>query len=412
MRQTDVIVIGAGQAGLAMSRQLTALGIDHVVLERGRVGERWRSTTWDSLRLLTPTRLNTLPGAPDPDTDPDGFMTVSELIGHLERYARAVGAPVETGAAVRSVQRACARYRVVTSVGEWTARAVVVATGHCDQALVPPMARHLAQDILQVAPAAYRNADQLPAGGVLVVGASATGAQLAEEIHRSGRPVTLSVGRHTRLPRRYRGADILVWMERAGVLTEPAAPSPSLARARSQPSLQLVGSPEGRTLDLGVLRDAGVRLVGRLRDVADSRVRFCDDLAETTAAAQATLERMLARIDPVADAHAAPPEPWPAALASFAPSPGSLDLAAEGIRTVLWATGFRRSYPWLNVPVLDEAGEIVHDGGVTPVPGLYVLGLRFLRRRNSNFIGGVGADAADLAGHIHAHLAASDRIAA
>lgn len=412
MRQTDVIVIGAGQAGLAMSHQLTARGIDHVVFERGRVGERWRSTTWDSLRLLTPTRLNALPGAPDPGSDPDGFMSVPELIGHLERYARAIGAPVKTGARVRSVQRLGDRYRIVTTIGEWMARAVVIATGHCDEASVPATAQRLSPDIRQLTPAAYRNPDQLPAGGVLVVGASATGAQLAEEIHRSGRPVTLSVGRHTRLPRRYRGADILVWMERAGVLAEPAVPSPGLARARNQPSLQLIGSPEGRTLDLGVLRAAGVRIVGRLRDMAGREARFCDDLAGTASAAQATLERMLARIDPVADACAAPPEPWPAPLAVFPPSPASLDLAAEGIRTVLWATGFRRSYPWLRVPVLDAAGEIIHDGGVTPAPGLYVLGLRFLRRRNSNFLGGVGADAADLAGLIRIHLAASGPIAA
>lgn len=411
MRQTDVIVIGGGQAGLAMSHALTSRGIDHVVLERGRVAERWRGT-WDSLRLLTPTRLNALPGAPIPTVDPDGFMTTAELIGHLEHYGRTIGAPIETDTAVRSVQRIGARYRIETTRGVWTARAVVVATGHCDRPFVPPIATRLAPTIRQLTPATYRKPADLPQGGVLVVGASASGAQLAEEIHRSGRPVTLAVGRHSRLPRRYRGADILLWMERSGILTEPAVASPSLARARTQPSLQLIGSPEHRTLDLGVLRGMGVRLVGRVLDIDGTALTLCDDLARTTVGAQATLERLLARIDPIADAHGAPAEPWPAPLAPFASSPGPFDLAAEGIRTVLWATGYRRSYPWLNVPVLDDAGEIIHDGGVTSAPGLYVLGLRFLRRRNSNFLGGVGADAAALAGELRTHLATSGRIAA
>jgi putative flavoprotein involved in K+ transport len=411
MRLIDVIVIGGGQAGLAMSHALTARDIEHIVFERGRVAERWRAS-WDSLRLLTPTRLNALPGAPVPAGDPDGFMTTAELIGHLEGYARAIDAPVQTGTAVRSVQPFGGRYRVETDRGTWLAGSVVIATGHCDHPFVPPLAARLSSSISQITPSTYRNPAGLPEGGVLVVGASASGAQLAEEIHRSGRPVTLAVGRHSRLPRRYRGADIMVWMERAGMLSEPAIPSPSLERARTQPSLQLIGSPEHRTLDLGVLRDLGVRMVGRLLDIDGTALTLRDDLARTTAGAQATLERLLGRIDPIADAHGAPPEPWPAPLAPFGATPGSLDLAAAGIRTVLWATGYRRSYPWLKVPVLDDAGEIIHDGGATPAPGLYVLGLRFLRRRNSNFLGGVGADAAALAAEIRGHLAMSDRIAA
>lgn len=412
MRRTDVLVIGGGQAGLAMSHCLSMRGIDHVVIERGRVGERWRSASWDSLRLLTPTRLNGLPGAPDPAGDPDGFMSAVELIRHLDDYARAIAAPVETGVEVQSVRRVGARYHIVTTCGAWSARVVVVATGHCEGPLVPAMARDLAPSLSQVAPGAYRRPADLPDGGVLVVGASATGVQLAEEIQASGRPVTLSVGRHTRLPRRYRGADILVWMARAGVLTEPAQATPSLARARAQPSLQLIGSDEPRTLDLGVLRGNGVRMVGRLGAIAGTEAWFHDDLAMTTAGAQATLERLLARIDRTADASAAPREPWPAPLAPLAPSPGRIDLAAEGIRSVLWATGYRRGYPWLNVPVLDQAGEIIHDGGITPAPGLYVLGLRFMRRRNSSFLGGVGADAAALAADIRGHLAAAGRAAA
>jgi putative flavoprotein involved in K+ transport len=301
---------------------------------------------------------------------------------------------------------------VDTSRGAWDARAVVVATGHCDVPAVPGMARCLSPSIHQLTPSDYRNPDMLPAGGVLVVGASATGVQLADEIRRSGRPVALSVGRHTRLPRRYRGRDIWWWLERTGVLDERAADVSDLRRARGQPSFQLVGRPDGGIIDLGTLRDAGVRLLGRAVGAEGSVLRLRDDLAETAAAAQRALERLLARIDAVADTDGAEPEHGAARALDVGSSPAALDLEAEGIRTVIWATGFGRNYAWLKVPVLDAAGEIVHAGGVTPSPGLFVLGLRFLRRRRSNFIDGVGLDAAELAGEVLDHLAQPGRIAA
>lgn len=410
MRTTDVVVIGAGQAGLAMSHCLAALGIGHLVLERGRVAERWRSERWDSLRLLTPNWMSHLPGRSYEGPDPDGFMTMPGVIDHLAGYA--AGVPVLTGAAVRALHGAPGRFRLETTAGAFAARAVVIATGQCDIPHVPAMAAGLPAAIHQVTPSTYRNPALLPEGGVLVVGASASGVQIAEEIHRSGRPVTLAVGRHTRLPRRWRGRDILDWMARAGVLTEPADGQRDLAVARSQPSLQLVGRPDHASLDLGTLRAIGVRVVGRADGIRDGQVLLRDDLPETTAAAQRTLDRLLARLGAVADAEGAPAEPAPAPLPPFPPSPAALDLAAEGIRTVVWATGFRRDYGWLRIPVLDAAGEIRHAGGITPCPGLYVLGLRFLRRRNSNFLGGVGADAAALAGEVLAHLATHGRAAA
>lgn len=410
MQHTDAIVIGAGQAGLAMSHCLGRRGIDHVVLDRGRIGERWRSERWDSLRLLTPNWMSRLPGRAYRGPDPDLYMTMPEVVRFLEDYARAGSAPVETGVTVRSVERAGNGYRIETDRGARMARVVVVATGHCDVPVVPAMARHLPAGIRQITPSRYRNPDLLPDGGVLVVGASATGVQLAEELHRSGRPVTLSVGRHTRLPRLYRGRDIMWWMDRLGVLDERADRARDLGRARSQPSLQLVGQPDRRTIDLAVLRDQGVRVVGRAVDVDENGVRLRDDLAETTAAAQATLDRLLARID------AAAPGRLPAAerMRPVVPdrSPAVLDLRAEGIRSVVWATGYRRDYAWLKVPVLDAAGEVIHHGGITPSPGLYVLGLRFLRRRKSNFIDGVGIDAEDLAEDVLGHLAKYGRNAA
>lgn len=410
MRITDAIVIGAGQAGLAMSHCLAARGIGHLVLERGRIAERWRSERWDSLRLLTPNWMSRLPGRAYDGPDPDGFMTMPEVIAYLAGYAE--GAPVVTGAAVRALRGAPGDFRLDTTAGIFAARAVVIATGQCDVPHIPAMAAGLPVSIHQVTPSAYRNPSLLPEGGVLVVGASASGVQIADELRRSGRAVTLAVGRHTRLPRRWRGRDILDWMMRAGVLTEPADTVRDLAAARAQPSLQLVGRPDHGSLDLDTLRAHGVRVTGRVVGIAKGRVLLRDDLAETTTAAQRTLDRLLSRLGPVAEAEGAPDEPPPPPLARFAPGPPALDLAAEGIRTVVWATGFRRDYAWLHLPVLDAEGEILHAGGVTPCPGLYVIGLRFLRRRNSNFLDGVGADAEALAGDVLAHLAIRGRAAA
>ncbi|WP_198370125.1 NAD(P)-binding domain-containing protein [Roseomonas rosulenta] len=410
MRTTDAVIIGAGQAGLAMSHCLAARGIDHIVLERGRIAERWRSERWDSLRLLTPNWMSRLPGWSYRGDDRDGFMTMPEVVGYLEGYAAA--APVIEGVAVRALHRAPAGYRLETSAGAVAARAVVIATGQCDVPHIPAMAAELPSAIHQVTPSAYRNPSLLPDGGVLVVGASASGVQIADEIHRSGRPVTLAVGRHTRLPRRWRGRDILNWMDRAGVLTQPAEQVRDLAAARAQPSLQLVGRPDHASIDLGTLSAIGVRIVGRVAGIAAGRVLLRDDLAETTAGAQRTLDRLLDRIGAMADAEGAPDEAPPAPLTLFERSPSAIDLAAEGIRTVVWATGFRRDYAWLRVPVLDPTGEIHHAGGVTPAPGLFVIGLRFLRRRNSNFLDGVGADAEALAAEVLAHLATCGRAAA
>ncbi|GGC50924.1 FAD-dependent oxidoreductase [Siccirubricoccus deserti] len=405
MRQTDAIIIGAGQAGLAMSHCLARHGVDHVILERGRTAERWRSERWDSLRLLTPNWMSRLPGWSYRGTEPDGYMTMPEVVRYLDAYAEATAAPVEAGTAVHALRRTAGGYAVETSRGAWRTRVVVVATGHCDVPAVPAMAGTLPAAIHQVTPSGYRNPASLPEGGVLVVGASASGVQLAEEIHRSGRPVSLAVGRHLRLLRRYRGRDIMAWLERAGLLDETAEAVRDLAQARAQPSLQLVGRADPRGLDLGVLQGMGVRLLGRATGVEGGVLHLADDLAGSIAAAQRSLGRVLTRVDAVADRMGVPAEAWPPAIALAAPAPARLDLRAAGIRSVVWATGFRRDYGWLQVPVLDAEGEVIHRGGITPAPGLYVLGLRFLRRRRSSFIDGVGADAEALGWHILGQLA-------
>jgi putative flavoprotein involved in K+ transport len=411
MRQTDAIIIGAGQAGLGMSYCLGQMGIDHVVLERGQVGERWRTERWDSLRLLTPNWMSRFPGWSYQGADPDGFMTAAEVTASLEQYANATAAPVVTGAAVQAVRRVPRGYRVESSRGMWHAQCVVIATGHCDVPFVPDMARGLPASIQQVAATAYRNPDELPDGGVLVVGASASGVQLAEEIQKSGRQVTISVSRHTRLPRLYRGRDIMWWLERYGIVEDDAISASELEAARSQPSMQLVGRPGRSDLDLRVLRDMGVRLVGRAAAIDRNVVQLNNNLAEAIAGSHARMERLLKRIDIFADAVGAPGEAWPARFAAEA-SPATLDLAAEGIQTVVWATGFSRNYGWLHVPVLDASGEIIHAGGVTPSPGLYVIGLRFLRRRDASFIGAVTGDATELGADIQRYLSATPCIAA
>jgi len=415
MAHTDVIVIGAGQAGLAMSRHLADRGIDHAVLERGHVAERWRSERWDSLHLLTPRWQSRLPGWSYLGPDPDGYMTRTEVTQYLEDYSRSFSAPVHTGVTVEAVERDEMGFRVETTAGAWRAASVVIATGHCDLATVPPFAAGLAPDIVQVVPTAYRNPGQLPDGPVLVVGASSTGIQLASEIERSGRHVTLAVGGHTRLPRHYRGLDIMAWLDAMGVLSETADQVWDVDASRDEPSLQLIGDEGHRSLDLGILQAEGVRVVGRVLEVRGRQVALADDLAASVEHAEAKMHRLLDRVDRFiessgrAESFAGADRPRPVPVP---PLPAALDLGAAGIRTVVWATGYRREYPWLHVPVLDDRGELRHEGGVTPEPGLYALGLYFMRRRNSSFLDGVGADAAELADHIQRRLRRRRHVAA
>ena len=389
---------------LAMSRCLSGRGIDHVVLERGEVANSWRTERWDSLRLLTPNWQSRLPGFGYAGDDPDGFRTMPEVIAFIDAYAHAIAAPVRTHTTVLAVHRTDAGYLVRTDRGDWHARTIVLATGACNVPCVPRLAEPVPPAVRTLTPVDYRNPDQLEHGGVLVVGAAASGIQLADEIHRSGRPVTLAVGEHVRAPRTYRGRDIPWWMDAAGVLDQRYDEIDDLERARRVPSLQLVGSPERRTLDLNALSDCGVRLVGRLAGIADGRLQFSGSLANQCALADLKLGRLLDAIDRWVtesglDGEVEPPHRF--APTRIDPSPTlTLDLAKSGIRTIVWASGFRPDWAWLEVPVLDRKGRIRHDGGVTPSPGLYVMGLQFLRRRKSALIDGAGDDARDLSVHL------------
>ena len=401
MQRTNTLIIGGGQAGLAMSRSLSQLAIENVVLESGRIGERWRSERWDSLRLLTPRWQSRLPGYHYRGLDPDGYMSRLEVIEYLDGYARSIGLPVEEGTTVTGVKRHPWGFRVTTNHGTWLARNVVIATGHSMIPRVPEMASSLDGDFLQLVPSAYRNPDHLPKGGVLIVGAAATGIQLASEIHASGRPVTLAVGEHTRMPRLYRGHDIMWWLDAAGVLQDPSHRHSDGSRA--EPSLHLIGTPDHRSIDLGRLQEEGIRLTGRVVGASRQAVQLADDLADSVSVSESRLGRVLERIDRFIDAMgrgASVPAALPMRPISIPNTPSGLDLRQEGIKTIMWATGFARSYPWLHLPVFDGGGEIRHEGGVTSEPGLYAIGLHFLRRRNSTYLDGVGKDAFELAFHI------------
>ncbi len=409
MIQTTAAVVGAGHAGLAMSRRLTERSIDHVVLERGAVANSWRTQRWPSLRLLTPNWQTRLPGHDYAGDDPDGFMPVADVVATITRYAGHVGAPVRTGTAVTAVRAAPAGFQIRAGEDLLCARAVVLATGACNLPAIPAAACAVPASITTLTPLTYRDPGQLPGGGVLVVGASATGVQLAAEIHRSGRPVTLAAGEHVRLPRSYRGRDVFWWLQATGLLAERYDQIDDLTRARHLPSPQLTGTRQATMTDLSTLAAQGVRVVGRLGRIADGVAQFSGSLANTCALADLKMNRFLNRADQWATASGLDgelPPPHRFARTRVDPrSPLELDLTRGEIATVLWATGFRPDHSWLDIPVLDRTGHIRHDGGVvTGVPGLYLLGLPLLRTRASTYIHGAAADTDALAGHLHVYL--------
>lgn len=407
--RTTAVVVGAGQAGLATSWWLARHGIDHVVLERGEVANSWKTERWDSLTLLTPNWQSRLPGFGYVGDEPDGFRSMPETVGFIEQYARSFSAPVRPHTQVTSVRAQDDGYEVVTDRGSWRSRAVILASGACNVPVVPALARALPADVASLTPFQYRNPSQLDPGGVLVVGASATGVQIADELRRSGRSVTLAVGEHVRVPRVYRGRDIKWWMDASGVLDQRFDEVDDLVRVRHVPSLQLAGYADRRDIDLNSLTNVGVRLIGRLAGVNGSTLQFSGSLRNVCALADLKMHRLLDTIDAWAtaqglDGQVAAPHRYQPTVVEESP-PLLIDLARGRIKTIVWATGFRPDYSWLQVPVLDAKGNVRHDGGVvTEAPGLYVMGLPFLRRRKSSLIDGVGDDARDITAHLAARL--------
>ena len=392
-----------------MSRCLAERSIDHVLLERGEVANSWRTERWESLRLLTPNWQSRLPGFSYDGNDPDGYRTLPETIAFIAAYAQAISAPVRTHTTVTSVRSADAGYLVRTNRGDWRCRTVVLASGACNIARVPSFGARVPPCVAQLTAQSYRSPGQLADGGVLVVGASSSGTQIALELQRSGRPVTLSVGEHIRAPRVYRGKDLEWWMDAAGVLDERYDQVEDVARARRVPSLQLAGTPDRSTLDLNALTEAGARLAGRLAGITeDGKAQFAGSLRNMCALSDLKMRRLLDLIDEWArtnglDGTVEPPDRLPPTRVEASP-PLGMDLAKSGIKTIVWATGYRPDYSWLELPVLDRKGMVSHDGGIVCSPGVYLMGMQFLRRRKSALIDGAGDDARDLSAHLAAYL--------
>ena len=410
-RLIDTIVIGAGHAGLAASYCLSERSIDHLVIERGEVANSWRKERWDSLTLLTPNWQSRLPGFEYSGDNPDEFMTMQEVVSFIDDYSRYSKAPLHTNTTVTALRQTDGGYRVATDRGEHDCRSVVIASGACNVPAIPKVAKHLPPEVQQVTPWEYRNPEQLRQGGVLMVGASATGLQLAEEIHLSGRAVTIASGEHVRLPRTYRGRDIQWWMDATGLLDEGLDVIDDINRARHLPSPQLVGSHQHQILDLNTMTALGIKLVGRLMGVNNGHLQFSGSLANVCALADLKMNRLLNAADEWAEQSPQavglePPERFPRTEVDEVPCL-DLDLSTCGIKTIVWATGYRPDYSWLDIPVLDRKGMIKHDGGVADSPGIYVLGMPFLRKRKSSFIHGAEDDARHVTGHLAKFLAQS-----
>ena len=398
---TEVLVVGAGQAGVAMSEHLGKAGISHVVLERSRIAERWRTERWDSLRANGPAWHDRFPGAVFQTTGPDGFPGKDEVAAYFEDYARRIDAPIRCGVTVTDVRRHDGRpgFRVTTTAGEIDARCVVAATGAFQTPVMPDLVP-AASGLTQMHSTAYRNPDQLAEGAVLVVGAGSSGTQIAEELMRAGRQVYLSIGPHHRPPRSYRGRDFCWWL---GVLNKwDTEATPGVEHT----TIAVSGADGGHTIDFRRLAHGGMTLVGRTQRCDGGVIHFAPDLAANIAAGDANYLSLLDEADAYVarnglnlpeDPQARRIEPDPACLT--APL-ASLDLAAAGVTTIIWATGFTADYSWLPEAATDDAGRPAHQRGVSAEPGIYYLGLPWQTRRGSSFIWGVWYDARYIADHI------------
>ncbi|MBX2838394.1 MAG: NAD(P)-binding domain-containing protein [Gammaproteobacteria bacterium] len=413
------MVIGAGHSGLSVSHCLSQRSIDHVVLEKSKIANAWSTERWDSLKLLTPNWQNVLPGYRYEGNDANGYMSTHQVTQFITDYAQRIQAPVHTDTEVLSVTEAPGGYQVHTNKGHWFCQSVVIANGVCRKPNIPSVAGKLPKEVQSYSPLSYKNPDQLPDGDVLVVGGSATGVQLAEEIQHSGRKVTLSVGEHLRMPRLYRGQDIQWWMDSAGFLDHKIEDQADTSRARRLPSPQLIGSTTQRSIDLNVLSASGVNIVGKLQQIRDQQALFSGSLRNCCAMADLKLNRLLDAFDQWAtdtgmDISVSDKE-------RFAPinieKPNlKTTLGGHGIRTVIWATGYRPDYSWLHLPVVDAKGHLKHNKGVIEsngraIQGLYAMGLPFMRRRKSGFIYGAAPDAEEITEHLEGYLASNRALA-
>lgn len=396
----ETLVIGGGQAGLVMSHRLKQRGLSHLVLERHRIAERWRSERWDGLKFQFPNKSVRLPDFPFPHNDPDAFASTDEIVKFIDAYAGFVAPPIRCGVAVtRLSQRDGEGFIAETADGTIAASNVVVATGPYQRGLVPNVLRD--RSVFQVHANNYRNPAQLPEGAVLVVGAGASGAQIAEELLRAGRRVYLSVGTHRRLPRRYRGCDLTWWLVEMGL--DRMTPE---QRGPAQLGPVISGAYGGRTIDFRRFAADGMILVGRIEAANNDVLEIAPGLAESLADGDLAYTTFLTMVDEYVKRHSLDLPEDPDARTTL-PNPSCvtaplrrLGLGAEGISAVIWATGYSVDFGWIDLPVLDGSGEPRHRNGISVVPGLYFLGLQWLSKMNSAFLSGVGDDAVVLADHI------------
>ncbi|WP_236215564.1 flavin-containing monooxygenase [Metapseudomonas otitidis] len=400
--EIDTLIVGAGQAGIAMSEHLTRLGVPHLVLERDRIAERWRSQRWDSLVANGPVWHDRFPGMEFEGMSPDAFASKEQVADYFEAYVQRFEVPVRTGVEVTRVVRNVGQpgFRVETSEGVIQARHVVAATGPFQRPVIPAIAPR-SETLVQLHSAGYRNPGQLPAGAVLVVGAGSSGVQIADELQRAGKQVYLSVGAHDRPPRSYRGRDFCWWL---GVLGE--WDQQAMKPGREHVTIAVSGARGGHTVDFRALAEQGITLVGLTQAFDGGTVRFANDLADNLArgdenylslldAADAYIERN--GLDLPAEPEARRMRPDPACVREPILE---LDLAAAGIGAIIWATGFATDYSWLQVDAFDAQGKPRHQRGVSSEPGVYFLGLPWLSRRGSSFIWGVWHDAKHVADQI------------
>ena len=397
LEDTQVVVIGAGQAGLAVSHELSALGVDHVVLERARVGQTWRNL-WDSFCLVTPNWTMSLPGFRYAGDDPEGFVPRDEIVGYLERYASSFDAPVRQGVGVDSLEPgAKGRFLLRTSAGNMQAESVVVCTGAFQRPHRPDAAATFPPGLLVIDAASYRNPAALPPGKMLVIGSGQTGCQISEELHEAGREVFLACGRAPWVPRQPDGHDIVSWLRETTFfdMSLDALPSPA---ARLGANLQVTGARGGHDLHYRTLQTMGVQLLGRLTGVEGHRARFADDLADSVAFGDARYADIRAALRNQLAAKGMPIPELPDPPPFCADPPRELDL--DGFGAVICTTGFRPDYShWVRFPaVVDAMGfPLTLDGASTVVPGLFFCGVHFLRKRKSSTLFGVGEDAAIVA---------------
>jgi putative flavoprotein involved in K+ transport len=397
---SPVIVVGGGQAGLSMSYCLKQRGIDHLVLERDCVASDWRTRRWDSFCLVTPNWQCQLPGFPYSAHDPDGFMGRDEIVGYIEAYAASFGPPLLEGVAVESLRRhPDGGFELTTSAGEMHPPQVIIATGGYHVPRIPRFAEALPPAIEQLHSSQYRNAEALPDGDVLIVGTGQSGCQIAEDLHLAGRQVHLCVGGATRTARSYRGRDVVAWLDDLRYYDMPVHEHKLGEGVRAKANQYVTGRDGGRDIDLRRFASEGMSLYGRLTGARDGVMTFAADLVGNLDRADAACEAIKDTIDAHIDEHGieAPAEPRYTAVWEPSDEPRELDLTRAWIGSIVWATGFESDYRWVELPVFDGIGRLVHGRGVTAAPGLYVIGLPWLYTWGSGRFSGVARDAEYLA---------------